>query len=90
MLSNNPTKAIRQQQEFLELFVSLSFDDEAAQICERIRAQLSSQVTPIGPYDLQIAAIALAHDLTLVTHNVREFNRVQDLKIEDWQSNEQV
>ena len=90
MRSNNPTKAIRQQQEFLELFVSLPFDDEAAQICGRIRAQLSSQGTPIGPYDLQIAAIALAHDLTLVTHNVREFNRVQDLKIEDWQSTEQV
>ena len=90
MRSNNPTKAIRQQQEFLELFVSLPFDDEAAQICGRIRAQLSSQGMPIGPYDWQIAAIALAHDLTLVSHNLREFNRVQDLKIEDWQSNEQV
>ncbi|NES23787.1 MAG: type II toxin-antitoxin system VapC family toxin [Symploca sp. SIO3E6] len=88
MRSNNPTKTIRQQQEFLELFVSLPFDDEAAQIYGRIRAQLSSQGTPIGPYDLQIAAIALVHNLTLVTHNIREFERVQNLKIEDWQSNE--
>ncbi len=44
----------------------------------------------VSPYDLQIAAIALTHDLTLVTHNVREFNRVQDLNIEDWQINEQI
>ncbi|MDJ0713809.1 MAG: hypothetical protein QNJ54_06275 [Prochloraceae cyanobacterium] len=44
----------------------------------------------MSPYDLQIAAIALTHDLTLVTHNVREFNRVQDLNIEDWQINEQI
>ena len=85
MRSNNPTQSLRVQQEFLELFVSLAFDDEAARICGRIRAQLAERGTPIGPYDLQIAAIALAYDLTLITHNVGEFNRVQDLKIEDWQ-----
>ncbi len=87
MRSTNPTQSIREQQDFLELFVSLAFDDEAARICGRIRAQLAEQGTPIGPYDLQIAAIALAHDLTLITHNVREFKRVQDLKVEDWQMN---
>jgi tRNA(fMet)-specific endonuclease VapC len=87
MRSNNPIQSMRVQQEFLELFISLAFDDEAARICGRIRAQLSNQGTPIGPYDLQIAAIALAHQLTLVTHNVQEFSRVQDLKIEDWQTN---
>jgi tRNA(fMet)-specific endonuclease VapC len=87
MRSNNPTQSMRVQQEFLELFISLAFDDEAARICGCIRAQLSNQGTPIGPYDLQIAAIALAHELTLVTHNVQEFSRVQDLKIEDWQTN---
>ena len=86
MRSTNPTKSLRRQQDFLELFVSLAFDDEAARIYGRIRAQPSNQGRPIGPYDLQIAAIALAHDLTLVTNNVREFSRVQDLNIEDWQS----
>lgn len=40
----------------------------------------------IGPYDLQIAAIALANDLTLVTHNTREFARVPDLRLEDWEA----
>lgn len=87
MRSNNPTQSIRQQQDFLKLFVSLVFDDESARICGRIRAQLIEQGTPIGPYDLQIAAIALARDLTLITHNVREFARIQDLKVEDWQVN---
>jgi tRNA(fMet)-specific endonuclease VapC len=86
MRSNNPTQSLRVQQEFLELFVSLAFDDEAARVCGRIRAQLIDRGTPIGPNDLQIAAIALTHELTLITHNVSEFNRVQDLKIEDWQS----
>ncbi|MGK7904269.1 MAG: type II toxin-antitoxin system VapC family toxin [Hormoscilla sp.] len=86
MRSNNPTQSIRRQQDFLKLFPSLPFDDDAARICGRIRAQLSNQGKPIGAYDLQIAAISLVHDLTLVTHNVREFSRVQDLKIEDWQS----
>jgi tRNA(fMet)-specific endonuclease VapC len=41
--------------------------------------------TPIGPYDLQIASIALSRDLILVTHNTREFSRVKDLVIEDWE-----
>ena len=86
MRSTNPTQSLRVQQEFLELFVSLAFDDETARICGRIRAQLADRGTPIGPYDLQIAAIALAYDLTLITHNVGEFNRIQELKIEDWQA----
>jgi tRNA(fMet)-specific endonuclease VapC len=41
--------------------------------------------TPIGSYDLLIAAIALVNDLTLVTHNTREFERVEGLQIEDWE-----
>ena len=41
--------------------------------------------TPIGSYDLQIAAIALANNLILVTHNTREFERVEGLKLEDRQ-----
>jgi tRNA(fMet)-specific endonuclease VapC len=41
--------------------------------------------TPVGPYDMQIAAIALAHDLVVVTHNTREFGRVARLIVEDWE-----
>ncbi len=56
-----------------------------ALICGQIRAQLQKLGTPIGSYDLQIAAIALANNLILVTHNTREFERVEGLKLEDWQ-----
>jgi len=63
---------------------SLPFDGEAARSCGAIRAYLARQGTPIGPYDLQIAAIALVNDLILVTRNVREFKRVTKLRLEDW------
>jgi tRNA(fMet)-specific endonuclease VapC len=63
----------------------LPFDDAAADLGGNLRAQLARQGAPIGPYDLQIAAIALANECTLVTHNVREFSRVPDLTIEDWE-----
>ena len=85
MRSNSPTRTLERQQGFLESFASLPFDDEAAIICGQIRAHLASVGTPIGAYDLQIAAIALANNLTLVTHNTREFGRVDGLQIEDWE-----
>jgi tRNA(fMet)-specific endonuclease VapC len=46
---------------------------------------LARRGLPIGPYDLQIAAIALANDCTLVTHNIAEFSRVEKLRLEDWE-----
>jgi tRNA(fMet)-specific endonuclease VapC len=70
---------------FLTNFVSLPLDDHAAEIAATIRADLAAKGTPIGPYDVLIAAIALANDLTLVTHNTREFGRVAGLKMEDWE-----
>jgi tRNA(fMet)-specific endonuclease VapC len=85
MQSTNSTQSLRKQQRFLAQFVSLPFDDQAALICGRIRAQLRNQGTPIGPFDSLIAVIALAHNLILVTNNTREFSRVADLTCEDWQ-----
>lgn len=85
MRSNNPAKTLVGQQEFLSHFISLPFDDQAAQHYGRIRASLFAKGQPIGPNDLMIAAIALANDLILVTHNVSEFSRVPDLKTEDWE-----
>lgn len=63
----------------------MPFDDAAALAFGKIRADLAAMGTPIGPYDLQIAAIALANNLILVTHNTREFSRIADLKIENWE-----
>jgi tRNA(fMet)-specific endonuclease VapC len=45
---------------------------------------LEKSGTPIGPNDLLIGAIALAHNLTLVTRNHREFSRIAGLRFEDW------
>lgn len=83
--SNNPERTLERQQQFLSLFISLPFDDEAAVVYGKIRATLAKNGTPIGSNDLQIAAIALLHDLTLVTHNTKEFSRVDKLKLEDWE-----
>jgi Predicted nucleic acid-binding protein, contains PIN domain len=66
-------------------FVSLPFDDRAAEEYGKVRQHLAAQGMPIGPNDLMIAAIALANQMTLVTHNTNEFSRVPGLQIEDWQ-----
>ena len=62
----------------------LPLDKESDRRYAEIRSQLEQRGRPIGPNDLLIAAHALALDLTLVTHNVEEFSRVPDLKIENW------
>ena len=84
-------RSLRQEQNlallelFFQQFTVLLLNPEAARIAGKIRSELAKLGTPIGPYDLQIAAIALANNLTLVTHNVREFRRVVELRIEDWE-----
>ncbi|OUL32017.1 VapC toxin family PIN domain ribonuclease [Nostoc sp. RF31YmG] len=85
MRSNNPPRTLALLEAFLNNFVSLPFDDRAAWIFGTIRAELGTLGTLIGPYDLQIAAIAVVNNLTLVTHNTREFSRVNGLAIEDWE-----
>ncbi|MBK7647445.1 MAG: type II toxin-antitoxin system VapC family toxin [Betaproteobacteria bacterium] len=64
---------------------SLPFDDSAADHFARVGAELMKRGTPIGPNDLVIAATALAHQVTLVTHNTAEFSRVPGLRLEDWE-----
>ncbi len=85
MKSANPERNFALQQSFLAQFVSLPFDDLAATTFGAIRSQLEIRGISIGAYDLQIAAIALANNLTLVTHNTREFERVDGLQVEDWE-----
>ena len=83
--SHDPVRTSAVQQRFLAPYRSLSFDDHAAEVAARVRAHLAQQSAPIGPYDLQIAAIALVNDCVLVTNNVREFSRVPGLQFEDWE-----
>jgi tRNA(fMet)-specific endonuclease VapC len=62
----------------------LPFDDVAAEVYGELRARLEAEGRRLDEPDLRIASIALAHDLTLVTANVRHFNRVPDLTVENW------
>ena len=69
---------------FLRPFEIINFDYKAALSYGVIRQQLQSIGKPIGPLDMLIAAQALSLDVTLVTNNVREFERVQGLTVENW------
>ncbi|MGI8659983.1 MAG: PIN domain-containing protein [Thermoleophilaceae bacterium] len=62
----------------------LPFDEPAARIYARIRAELETHGRKLDEPDLRIAAIALSRDLTLITGNVRHFARVPDLRVENW------
>lgn len=62
----------------------LGFDLAAAMIYGRLRANLERDGTPMAEPDLRIAAICLRHDATLATGNLRHFERVPDLRVEDW------
>ncbi len=82
--SRAPDATSLQVQTFLDPFESFPFDDAAALQYARLRATLEAIGKPIGPYDLLIAAIALANGATLVSGNFAEFSRVPGLLIEDW------
>ncbi|MBZ4211618.1 MAG: type II toxin-antitoxin system VapC family toxin [Rhodoferax sp.] len=71
-------------EKFLSPLAVLDYDLGAARKYGELRAYLEQQGTPIGPLDQQIAAHALALDVTLVTNNVREFERVPGLRLENW------
>jgi len=85
MKSANPERNLKRISLFFNRFVSFPFDDKTSEVYGQIRANLEKADTPIGPNDMLIAAIALANNLTLVTHNTREFGRIENLKIEDWE-----
>ena len=60
------------------------FDESAANYYGALRASLERKGTPIGAMDLMIGAHALSQNLTIVTNNVREFNRIPNLVVVDW------
>ncbi|NOR80762.1 MAG: PIN domain-containing protein [Methyloprofundus sp.] len=62
----------------------VGFDTKAAYVCGRIRAELEKRGTPLDLADLEIASIAIANNLTLITNNIRHFERVPMLQYENW------
>ena len=62
----------------------LDFNVDAANCYGKIRADLEKRGTPIGPFDMMIAGHAQSLGYTVVTNNVKEFARVEGLKIENW------
>jgi len=72
---------IERIQSQLEIY---PFDESAAKKYGQIRAKLERSGKIIGERDLQIAAIAMANRLCVVTHNTKEFSRVPKLEVEDW------
>jgi tRNA(fMet)-specific endonuclease VapC len=72
--------------EFLLVLEIASFDSDAASSYGQLRASLEKLGTAIGPLDTLIGAHAAALDVVLVTHNTREFGRIDTLRLEDWTS----
>lgn len=82
------SQAVEKNRFALSLFLSAieirEFHALAAEEYGRIRAVLKRRGTPIGPLDLLIAGHAKSEGCVLVTNNIREFQRVEGLKVEDW------
>ncbi len=62
----------------------LDFDSDTARAFGRLRGTLTQSGIRVNPVDLMIAATALAHNLTLVTHNTKHFQHIPGLRLEDW------
>ena len=75
---------LKKIEEFLFPFEIIPFGEQESIAYARIRSKLEKDGKPIGPNDLLIASTVLENDGILVTNNVKEFERVEDLQIENW------
>ncbi len=82
--STSPDKRRGQLRKLVSATAVIPFGGKEASWASRIRVSLEKKGTPIGPFDTLIAGTALANGATLVTHNLREFERVEGLQVEDW------
>ena len=82
--SKNRKGNIEKVEKFLEPFEIVSFDDVMTYVYADIRYTTEKVGDIVGPNDLFIAAIVKFHEGILVTNNVKEFSRIEGLKIEDW------
>jgi len=84
--SANPERNLADVEGFAARLEVLPYDTQAAAHSGQLRAELARIGKPIGPYDQMIAGHARAQGLILVTNNLREFERVPGLRVEDWVS----
>ena len=70
--------------QFLHHLLIIDFDAHAANSYGELRTTLEEKGKPIGSMDLMIAAHALSLDIILVTNNIKEFDRVPKLELENW------
>ncbi len=82
--AREPEREIQKINALLDVVEEMPFTVETARAAGRLRAQLEKNGTPIGAYDLLIAAQALATGLILVTGNTQEFGYVAELRLENW------
>lgn len=82
--SSSQKKRTEQLSALMNTVKILPFSTKEAQASATIRALLEKKGRPIGPYDVLIAGTAVAHQGTLVSHNLSEFKRIKNLKTQDW------
>ena len=82
--SSRPKDAHEALREFLLALEIAAFDDQSAMTYGEVRASLTRGGKLIGPLDTLIGSHARSLDVILVTHNTREFARIEDLRLEDW------
>jgi tRNA(fMet)-specific endonuclease VapC len=82
--SSRPARNRAALEQFISPLEVADFDRDATAEYGRVRTLLEKKGQPIGSMDLLIAAHAISLDVTLVTHNMREFGKVPGLRMEDW------
>ncbi len=83
--SERPQHHLQQLEQILLPAVNIvGFDAKAAYVCGALRARLEGKGIPLALADLEIAAIALANDLILISGNIRHFSRIPELPLENW------
>ena len=85
MKSNRPAYHLKNLEEILLPSVNIvTFDTKAAYVCGKLRAELEKKGLPLSLADLEIAAISIAGNFTLITGNAKHFTRIKSLKTENW------
>jgi tRNA(fMet)-specific endonuclease VapC len=82
--SARPESNLRHVEDFVSRLLVLEYGNKAAAHYGDIRADLERKGTTIGVNDLHIAGHARSEGLTLVTNNIKEFERVDGLRLENW------